>query len=172
MTDYYVDASALVKRYADEPGSTWIRHITDPQAQHTILLAEITLAEVAAALAAKHRAPGGMSQEQRDRILSRFLQDCAEHFLLLPVDRPVIDRAVELTQRHRLRGYDAVQLATALVASETVQSQHLPAPFFVAADNNLLTAATSEHLPVENPLNHTDFDSQSSQSVPESRSDN
>ena len=127
MTDYYLDASALVKRYADEAGSMWIRQITDAQAQHTILLAEITLAEVAAALAAKHRTPGGITQEQRDRVLSRFLQDCEEHFLLLPVDRPVIDRAVELTQRHRLRGYDAVQLATALVAGEALPAQpYLP----------------------------------------------
>jgi uncharacterized protein len=97
VTDYYLDASALVKRYTDESGSTWTRQITDPGARHTILLAEITLAEVAAALAAKQRAPGGITQEQRDRILSRFLQDCEEHFLLLPVDRPAIDRAVELT---------------------------------------------------------------------------
>ncbi len=154
MTDYYVDASALVKRYADESGSTWVRQITDPSAQQAILLAEITLAEVAAALAAKHRAPGGITQEQRDRVLSRFLQDCAEHFVLLPLDRPVIDRAVELTQCHRLRGYDAVQLATALVATETMHMQNLLSPVFVAADGDLLTAAATEHLPVENPLSH------------------
>ena len=49
MTDYYIDASALVKRYANEPSSTWVLQITEPSAQHTILLAEITLAEVAAA---------------------------------------------------------------------------------------------------------------------------
>jgi hypothetical protein len=154
VTDYSLDASALVKRYADERGSTWVRQITNPAAQHTILLAEITLAEVAAALAAKHRAPGGLTQEQRDRILSRFLQDCAEHFVLLPVDRLVIDRAVELTQRHRLRGYDAVQLTTALVTTETMQMQNLSAPLFVAADKDLLTAAGAERLSVENPLNH------------------
>jgi predicted nucleic acid-binding protein len=172
VTDYYLDSSAVVKRYADESGSAWIRHITDPQSQHTILLAEITLAEVAAALAAKQRTPGGISQEQRDRILSRFLQDCADHFLLLPVDRPVIDRAVELTQRHRLRGYDSVQLASALVTNETLQSQNLPFSVFVAADGDLLAAATGESLPVENPLNHTDLDSQSSNLIPESSTDN
>ena len=63
MSDYFLDASAAVKRYADEPGSTWIRGITEPQARNTILLAEITLAEVAAALAAKHRAPNGITLE-------------------------------------------------------------------------------------------------------------
>ena len=67
-------------------------------------------------------------------MFSRFVQDCTEHFVLLPVDRLVIDRAVELTQRHRLRGYDAVQLATALVATETMQLQSVSAPIFVAAD--------------------------------------
>ena len=30
MTDYFLDASALVKRYVDELGSTWVRSITDP----------------------------------------------------------------------------------------------------------------------------------------------
>ena len=48
MTDYYLDSSALVKRYSDELGSTWIRNIIDPLAQHTILIAEVSLAEVAA----------------------------------------------------------------------------------------------------------------------------
>ncbi len=154
MTDYYLDASAVVKHYADEPGSLWIRQITDPQTPHTILLAEITLAEVAAALAAKQRAPGGMTEEQRDRILSRFLQDCADHFFLLPVDRLVIDRAVALAQRHRLRGYDAVQLATALVTGESLQVHNLPSPVLVAADGELLVAATVERLSIENPLHH------------------
>lgn len=160
MTDYYLDASALVKRYTDEPGSTWIRRLTEPSAQDTVLIAEVTLAEVAAALAAKHRAPRGITQQQRDRALSRFLQDCDEHFLLLLIDRPVIDRAVELTQNYRLRGYDAVQLATALIASETLQSQNLPPPIFVAGDEDLLTAARNESLPTDNPLGHTDLDSQ------------
>lgn len=155
MTEYYLDASALVKRYADEAGSVWIRQITNREAQHTILLAEMTLAEVAAALAAKHRAPGGITEDQRDRAMSRFLQDCDEHFLLLPVDRQVIDRAVMLTQNHRLRGYDAVQLATALVASDTLQQQNVSAPIFVASDDDLLAAATAERLLIENPLAHS-----------------
>ncbi|MBI3989866.1 MAG: type II toxin-antitoxin system VapC family toxin [candidate division NC10 bacterium] len=158
MTDYCLDASALVKRYADEPGSAWVRQITDPAAQHTILLAEITLAEVAAALAAKQRIPGGLTLEEWDRALSRFLQDCDEHFLLLPVDRGVIDQAVGLTQRYRLRGYDAVQLATALVTSEELTSHALPPLVFVASDDDLLTAAKVEGLSTENPLHHADLD--------------
>jgi predicted nucleic acid-binding protein len=155
VSEYYLDASALVKRYADEPGSAWILEITNKQAQHTILLSEITLAEVAAALAAKQRAPGGITPQQRERALSRFLQDCDEHFLLLPVDRLVIDRAVVLTQNHRLRGYDAVQLATVLVTNETLRSQNLSPTIFVASDDDLLTAAATENLPIDNPLDRS-----------------
>ena len=72
MSEYYLDASALVKRYTDESGSAWILKITDKQTQHTILLSEITLAEAAAALSARQRAPGGITRQQRERALSRF----------------------------------------------------------------------------------------------------
>jgi hypothetical protein len=122
------------------------------------LLSEITLAEVTAALAAKQRAPKGITLEQRNRVLSRFFQDCDEHFTLISIDRSVIDRAVDLAQRHRLRAYEAMQLATALEASAITQAQALPALTFVAADTDLLTAANAEQLSVENPLNHTHLD--------------
>jgi hypothetical protein len=108
VTDYYLDASALVKRYVDEKGSAWVRQITDRSAQNTILLAEITL----------------------------------------------IDRAVELTQNHRLRGYDSVQLGVALVINDLLKTQNSLSPVFVAADKDLVAAADAEQLPVENLLEH------------------
>lgn len=154
MSDSYLDASALVKRYVDEAGSAWVRQLTEPRRGDTVLLAEITLAEVAAALAVKHRVPGGITLEQRDRALSLFLQDCDHRFQLLPIDRPVLDRAVELTQKHRLRGYDAVQLASALVAAGVMSANGLPLPTLIAGDSSLLAAAMAEALPVDNPLNH------------------
>lgn len=158
MIDYFLDASALVKRYITEAGSKWVSQLTDPAANNTILIAEITMAEVAAALAAKHRAVSGITQQQRDRALSRFLQDCNELFLLLPVDRKVIARAVRLTQMYRLRGYDSVQLATALLNTESLASRGRASPLFTASDKDLLAAAKAENLPTDNPLNHTDLD--------------
>ncbi|MCP4396510.1 MAG: type II toxin-antitoxin system VapC family toxin [bacterium] len=158
MSGYYVDSSALVKRYVNEPGSVWTRQLTEPLLGNTILLAEISLAEVSAALAAKSRAPRGITQEQRDQALSLFLQDCDAHFTLLSIDRIVIDRAVELTQTYRLRGYDAVQLARALVASQSLIAENLPVPTFVTSDTDLLTAAETENLPIDNPLHHTEID--------------
>jgi len=154
VTDYYLDAGALVKRYAPELSSDWVLEITDPAAEHTAILSEITLAEVAAALAAKQQTPSGLTLEERDRALSRFLQDCAESFLPLQVDRSVIDRAVELTQSYRLRAHDAVQLATALIANDDLVEQEHPPLVFVASDKDFLAPAQAEGLKVDNPARH------------------
>jgi predicted nucleic acid-binding protein len=57
MAFYYFDASALVKYYVTEPGSTWVRQLLNARAAvsalalHVILVAEITRVEVAAGLA-------------------------------------------------------------------------------------------------------------------------
>jgi predicted nucleic acid-binding protein len=44
VSDFYLDANALVKRYADEAGSAWVRQLTEPPPGDTVLLAKITLA--------------------------------------------------------------------------------------------------------------------------------
>lgn len=135
---YFLDASAVVKRYVREAGSGWVRALTNAAGEHHIVLAEITLAEVAAALAARERAPDGINRRQRP-------------FHLRAVSRTVIDSAVHLTQRHRLRGYDAVQLATALAVNDVLLTAQLPGLTFVAADSDLVNAARIEGLAAENP---------------------
>jgi hypothetical protein len=74
----------------------------------------------------------------------------------------VIDRAVELTQIYRLRGYDAVQLARALIVRQVLIVENLPVPTFVTSDADLLAAAEAERLPIDNPLRHTERDERSS----------
>ena len=151
MSHFYLDASAMVKRYSPETGSAWVKALTDPPAGHTIILSEITLAEVAAALAAKHRAPGGITQKERDDALALFLSHCDAEYELIAISRFIIDQAVSLTQNHKLRGYDAVQLATALVANEALTAAGLSGLTLVAADHDLLTAAHAKDLDAENP---------------------
>lgn len=154
MSEYFLDASALVKRYAPEQGSGWVSAITTPQSEHTLLISEITLVEVSAALAAKERAPSGISAQARDEALSRFLQDCDQHYVLLAIDRTVLETAVALVLRHRLRAYDAVQLSTAVVANAYLAGQGYSPLAFVTADRDLLAAAKNEGLVAEDPLDH------------------
>ena len=58
---FYLDASALVKRFVSEVGSDWIMGICDPIAENVIATGLISKAEVIAALAAKQR-NGTLSQ--------------------------------------------------------------------------------------------------------------
>jgi hypothetical protein len=82
MSAYFLDSSALVKRYRTEIGSVWIKRLIEPTAGNTIAVCEITLSEVAAALAAAHRAPGGISRVERDEAVSLFLSHCNTRYTL------------------------------------------------------------------------------------------
>jgi hypothetical protein len=62
------------------------------------------------------------------------------------------DQAVELIGRCRLRAYDAIQVATAVVINQTQSG--LPPLSFVSADDELLLAARAEGLATENPNLH------------------
>lgn len=73
---------------------------------------------------------------------------------LIAVSRSIIDRAVTLTQNHKLRGYDAMQLATALAVNEALIAANLSYLTFVAADDDLMEAASTEELAAENPNHH------------------
>ena len=70
------------------------------------------------------------------------------------MQREIIDLAVKLTQRQKLRGCDALHLAAALAANEELLSKNLPPLTFVAADGDLLDVAEAEGLPTENPNLH------------------
>jgi len=149
---YYIDTSALLKRFLVETGSVWVRSITAPESEHSILISELTLAEAAAGIAARSRMPSGISDNRRIRILGQFLRECDEEYVLVAVNRDIVNRAVDLTQKFRLRGYDSVQLATAL----TVQSVTPPGIQlrFVTNDRDLGLAATAEGLEVDYPDNY------------------
>jgi hypothetical protein len=80
-----------------------------------------------------------------------FLSHCDTQYELLAISRSIIDRAVGLTQNHKLRGYDAVQLATALISNRVLVTAGLSHLTFVAADDDLVVAARAEGLAAENP---------------------
>ncbi len=154
MSVFYLDTSAIVKRYFPESGTAWIQALADPGSGNTLLLGELTLAETAAVIAAKQRASGGITLVERDAILQRFLQHCNDEYVLVPIERKIVDHAVLLTQQHRLRGYDAVQLAVALLADRHYLGAGMPGLTFVAADDDLVAAARAERLAAENPNNY------------------
>lgn len=153
MQIYFFDSSAVVKRYVGETGSKWIINLMRPAAASNIYLANITSVEVISAVARRTRS-GSIDSNQEAKATRRFLRDVASRFNILRINDVVISSAVNLAQRHGLRGYDAVQLATALeLHNRLLSSGSLPF-IFVSADNELNAAAIAEGLTVDNPNNH------------------
>ncbi len=152
MTTVYLDSSALVKRYAIETGTTWVRMLCE-QADSVIAIALFGLAEVAAAVNGKRRG-GTIDASASDAILNDLKADAVAQYSLLEVDQFVVDEAMELTGRYRLRGYDAIHLACALRLKRALTELQLPPLTFVSADGDLLKAAQGEHFTTENPNEH------------------
>ena len=153
MAVYFFDTSGIVKRYVAEAGTAWIVGLTLPQAGNTLYLAEITPVEVVAALTRRGRG-GGLSPADAATALAAFHNDYPAQYLPVSITPALLAEAMRLAEKHGLRGYDAVQLASVL----EVHNQHiavgLPPVTLIAADKELLAAATAEGLLVENPNNH------------------
>jgi predicted nucleic acid-binding protein len=158
MSLYYFDTSALVKYYVTEPGSTWVRQLVDQtyadtgQPVNTIFITEISLVEVASALAILNRV-GRITRRDRDRAYRNFMNDAWRLFDLLSLVTADFLTAAGLTQRHPLRAYDAIQLTVALRRNALLTQAKL-ALIFVSGDKQQLTAAEIEGLTVEDPFNH------------------
>lgn len=157
MSIYYLEPSALVKYYVTEPGSAWVRRLVDDK-DNVLITAELTIAEVSAALAVIARV-GRISRRQRDEFWGEFKHDLLRRYEFLPTHRTIINRAAELCQKHPLRGFDAIHLASGLQLQETLaQQEEEMAITYVTGDEPLVTAGQAEGLTPDNPFWHTDLD--------------
>jgi uncharacterized protein len=152
MDNYFFDSSALVKRYNSEIGTNWVLQIYRPSSNNIIHIAQITLVEVIAALTrrAKVKSKGiGYTKS-----IKRFERDIKDRFSVFKINDSIISQAMKLAVKYGLRGYDAVQLASALYAEKELSRLNLSPLIFVSADNELNNAAKIEGLTVENPNNY------------------
>ena len=121
----YLDASALVKRYIVERGSRETIALTaDSDMTATSI---VSRAEVAAAFAKAVRA-GLVKDEVARNAQRRFAEDWPD-LARVPVTEALVERAERLSWEHGLRGYDAVQLASALTWQESVGQEIVLATF-------------------------------------------
>jgi predicted nucleic acid-binding protein len=112
----YLDASALVKRYVAEAGSTDVQALIG--SARAVGTAVLSRAEVGAALARAARV-GLVTREAALKALEAFNADW-EHLIRLQFGEPLTARAAALAWEHGLRGYEAVHLATALAWREAL----------------------------------------------------
>ena len=153
MNAYFFDSSATVKRFSREKGSNFVISLFKPSTKHTIYVAEIALAEVVSAIS-RQKHGKFLNPTRSDKAVKRFRRIFDLRLKKLAVDITLIEQASFLAEKYYLRGYDAVQLASALEVQKTRQSVGASSIIFVSADNALNQAANSEGLTVENPNNY------------------
>jgi uncharacterized protein len=139
---YYLDSSALVKRYVQEDGSSTVDQLF--QSPQVLITSSLTYAEIYAALCRLHRAQN-MNKQTLTRILAHFEDDWQDlHVIDFHTD--VRSHVPTIIREHPLRGADVVQLASALSAHERNIDLR-----FVCADHRLCNAATDVGLSVTDP---------------------
>mgnify|MGYP000022809834 CR=1 FL=1 len=55
VNHYFLDTSALAKRYIPEIGTPWINSITDPTAKNTLLLCQLAWGKLQSAISRRQR---------------------------------------------------------------------------------------------------------------------
>ena len=139
----YLDTSALVKRLVSEAGSGEVQ--SPLTGGEPIASATIAYAELYSGLTRRHR-EGFLTQLQY-RLACRRVERDWMALVKVELGAEILSSARGLIQRHNLRAFDAIHLASALglqaAANEPVT--------FVAADQRLLRAAVAERLKTVNP---------------------
>jgi predicted nucleic acid-binding protein len=108
--------------------------------------------EVCAALSRRQKS-GRIATAQFQKSIKRLRRDFTERLNVTASTESIVIEALRLAQVHALRGYDALQLATALEANRRRSVRDLPALTLVSSDNELNRAANSEGISVEDPNN-------------------
>ena len=153
MKLYFLDSSALVKRYVAETGSAWVQNLTDPASGNAIVVARITWVEVHSAFSRLQRMQN-LSPQDVATAIEAFRFDWKTQYQVVELKIRVTQLAGQLVQNHILRAYDAVQLASALYLFPEFANISPNSFTFISADSRLLNIAQAEGLPIDDPINH------------------
>ena len=106
----YLDTSSLVKLYVEEEGSSSVRKLVERA--ELVATSVVACAEARAALA-RQRREGGLTSAGYDRAKNDFEQDWPR-YLTIEVSEAVYRSAGDLAEKHHLRGFDSLHLASFL----------------------------------------------------------
>ncbi|MFI6863941.1 type II toxin-antitoxin system VapC family toxin [Streptomyces sp. NPDC050421] len=134
MRFIYLDTSAALKLFKEEPESAALKAWLSTQGSATVLTCDLTRTEVRRALHATHAGPDVAAQAEE------WLDESA----LVRMPPLLFDRAGQLSPDNRLRPLDALHLAAAQGLGRALIS-------FVVYDRRLIESARELDLPVACP---------------------
>lgn len=140
---YFLDTSALFKRYVQEEGSETV-DVLFKEKEDVLFISSVAICEVISNLRRLVDVDRLISEKEFDLIKAAFLGDIADGLLeLTQLTTNILLESLEITSNRYVTPLDAIQLATALSLPEK--------PVFVCADKKLLRIAKDYGLRVLNP---------------------
>jgi len=140
---YFIDTSALFKRYVEESGSKEVNRLFEEE--DVCYISTITICEVISNLKRLVEIDGLLSDDEFKMVKSIFLNDIGNGYLqTLDVGPQVILSSLEICSTRYITPLDAIQLATVLSMNEAN-------PVFVCSDVKLNRIAEDLGLEVLNP---------------------
>lgn len=133
----YLDTSALVKRYIYEIGSDVV-HQTILKAE-TVAISVVGKVEMFSALSRTQQ--NSVGEDTKLLAIQTFKEDFLGFLFLNPHDA-VVNLACEMAYKNKLRGFDAIHLATAMLWMEEVEEK----VHFCTYDHQLWHAARKTKL--------------------------
>jgi predicted nucleic acid-binding protein len=134
----YLDTSSLVKLYVEEDESSKVDALV--KSSEVTATSLIAYAEARAAFARRFREKAFTKGEYHR--LKEFFDKDWSRYLILSVAEDMIRLASDLAEKHSLRGFDSIHLASALTLRQELSSPIV----FSCFDDNLQKASEHEGL--------------------------
>jgi predicted nucleic acid-binding protein len=132
----YLDTSALVKRYFNEPYSNDI--ISKWKSAAQIVSSSVAYAETMSSVYRKKR-EADLTEPLINKIVDAFQRDW-ESFIRVEVNDKLNEYIDRVIKKHPLRGFDAIHLSSAILIRERIPEEFV----FACFDERLTGAARSE----------------------------
>ena len=141
---YFLDTSALVKRYIEEPGSDNVQTCFD--SAKVIAVSRLAYPETLSAIVRRKPSLRDCTDDDFHQLVENFRRDW-NHFMVLGMNHETLHHVERVIETYRLRGADSIHLSAALWLHTVTKSPVV----FVTSDNELLSAASAERLMIFNP---------------------
>lgn len=153
MPVFYLETSAILKRYKSEKGSDVVTELIEgKRTDETFVTSHLSVFEVncVAARLLKGRL---RRRRQYETMIGTFVQDISKYGItVLPLQDAIVSECIELLPAYTLRTADALHFATAIRIKRALGKKSF---YMVSTDKDIVEACARYQLDVFNPESDT-----------------